>query len=87
MKVIRLYNLTPQTSYKLNKIMASKRFQLNEADLIAWGKNALWFLAPTLLVLIPSIVGVIPTDWKYAAIAIYLLNRVTDMIRRWYAGK
>jgi len=65
----------------------SKRFTLNKADLIAWSKNALWFLTPTLLVLIPSIVGVIPSDWKYAAIAIYLLNRVMDMLRRWQAGK
>lgn len=64
----------------------SRRFTLNRWDWIAWGKNALWFLTPTLLVLIPSIIGVIPADWKYAAITIYLLNRIVDLLRRWQSG-
>ena len=67
--------------------MASKRFELNKKDAIEWAKNALWFLAPTLIVLLPSIMEIIPADWKYAAIAIYILNRLTDILRRWYAGK
>ena len=67
--------------------MASKRFRFNQQDAIAWWKNALWFLAPTLLVLIPSIIGALPEEWKYSVILIYLLNRVMDAIRRWYAGK
>jgi len=67
--------------------MKSKRWEFNKADWIAWTHNALWFLTPTLLVLIPSIIGIIPTDWKYAVVAIYLLNRAVDLLRRWYNGK
>ena len=65
----------------------SKQFTLNSNDVVAWGKNALWFLAPTLLVLLPSIIGILPSDWKYTALVIYILNRATDLLKRWYQGK
>jgi hypothetical protein len=65
----------------------SKQFEWNRADTIAWAKNALWFLAPTLLVLLASITEALPPSWKYTAIVIYILNRLTDAIRRYYAGK
>ena len=65
----------------------SPRGKVNYADLVAWGNNALWFFAPTLVILLPSIVGVIPVDWKYAAITMYILNRLTDLIKRFYTGK
>ena len=65
----------------------SKQFTLNRNDVVAWGKNALWFLAPTLLVLLPSIIGILPSDWKYTALVIYILNRATDLLKRWYQGK
>lgn len=65
----------------------SPQGKINYSDLIAFLKNALIFLAPTLLVLIPSIIGIIPSDWKYAVIVIYVLNRATDLIRRFASGK
>ena len=65
----------------------SKRWTLNKQDLLAWGKNALWFLAPTLVVFIPSLVNLIPSDFKYAAIVIYILNRFVDLLRRYATGK
>ena len=61
--------------------------KINYADLVAFLKNALIFLAPSLLVLIPSVIGIIPADWKYAVIIIYVLNRATDLIRRFTSGK
>ena len=69
------------------KMKQSKQFTLNRNDVVAWGKNALWFLAPTLLVLLPSIIGILPSDWKYTALVIYILNRATDLLKRWYQGK
>lgn len=65
----------------------SEKYELNRIDLIAWFNNALWFLGPTLIVLLPSITGAIPGDWKYAAVTIYVLNRLTDLIRRFLQGK
>ncbi|MCR4291099.1 MAG: hypothetical protein NUV86_12660 [Candidatus Scalindua sp.] len=65
----------------------SKRWSWNDADTKAALNQALVFLTPTLLVLIPSIIGIIPTEWKYGAVIVYLLNRVVDVLRRWYAGK
>ena len=64
----------------------SKRWQWNQADTIAFINNALWFLTPTLIVLLPSIAGALPPEWQYTAIAIFLLNRATDFLRRWYNG-
>ena len=61
--------------------------RINYADLVAFLKNALIFLVPTLSVLIPSIIGIIPSDWKYAAIVIYILNRATDLLLRFAVGK
>lgn len=65
----------------------SPKGRINYADVVEWLKNALIFLAPTLVVLLPSIVGIIPTEWKYAAVIIYVLNRLTDLIRRFITGK
>lgn len=64
----------------------SKRFELNRADVEKWVKNALIFAGPLLIVVIPSIIGQIPSDWKYAAITIYILNTILDFIRKYIAG-
>ena len=71
--------------WSVSKVSPSGK--INYADLVAFLKNALVFLAPTLLVLIPSIIGVLPADWKYSVILIYVLNRATDLIRRFVQGK
>ena len=65
----------------------SLKWQWNEIDTLSWVKNALWVLIPTLLVFLPSLIGIIPVDWKYAALIIYFLNRVTDALKKWQAGK
>ena len=68
-------------------IKPSLRFTLNKADLIAWSKNALVFAGPALLVFIGSVIQAVPADWKYAVITIYVLNRLTDFLRRYLQGK
>lgn len=65
----------------------STQWSWNALDTKAWLLNALWFLAPSLLVLIPSIIGAIPADYKYSVVVLYILNRAMDALRRWYNGK
>lgn len=67
--------------------MQSKKWQWNNADTRAALKQALIFLIPTLLVFIPSLIEIIPEGWKYGAVAVYVLNRIVDILRRLYAGK
>lgn len=65
----------------------SARFSWNKADTIKFFKEALTVLAPYLLVIIPVLIGQIPQDWAYAAVTIYVLNRIRSVITLWLAGK
>jgi hypothetical protein len=67
--------------------MASKRFQFNKADFIAWCKDALKVLAPYLIVIIPVLLEQVPKDWAYSAIVIFLLQRARKAIELYVAGK
>ena len=60
---------------------------VNKQDLVTVGKNALLFLAPVLVVVIPSIMSVIPADYKYAAVVLYILNVLLDILRKFKEGK
>ena len=69
----------------------SPRGKINYADVEGWIKNALVFLAPTLLVLIADIIKALPA-WiadnpALVVVLIYVLNRVTDLISRFMKGK
>ena len=65
----------------------SAKFSWNKADTIKFFKEALTVLAPYLLVIIPVLIGQIPQDWAYAAVAIYVLNRIRSALVLWYSGK
>jgi hypothetical protein len=68
---------------------ASKRFQLNELDYKKILNNALIFVAPALLVLLGDLVKAFP-DWfsgSYLVIALWVVNIVTDALRKFIAGK
>lgn len=65
----------------------SARFSLNRQDLIVWGTNALIFLAPTLIVLLGSTIQIVPQDWKYGAIVLYILNRLVALLKLFVQGK
>lgn len=65
----------------------SKAFSWNYADTITWVRSAVIFLTPTLLVLIPSLIGLIPADYKYAALVIYVLNRIVKFLELYVSGK
>lgn len=64
----------------------SKRFSLNRADLVAWLKQTAWFLAPFILALMPVIIDKVPKDWAYGTVLLWVLNRLWDILRRWYSG-
>lgn len=65
----------------------SARYTLSQTDLEKWGKNSLIFLGPALLVLLASIVDAIPSDWAYGTAVLFVLNLVTDLLRKFLAGK
>lgn len=67
----------------------SKKFTLNNLDWQKMGKNALIFLAPALLVLFADIAKALPNWFEgyYLVIAVYILNLVTDFVRKFVSGK
>ena len=76
----------PLFMQKGGKMKKSLQFSLNRQDLTEWSKNALIFLIPTLLVLAGSIVEIVPQEWKYSAIVLYVLNRVTALLKLYVQG-
>ena len=66
--------------------MPSKRFQLNKADMLAWGHRTLQTLAPYLIALIPVVIAHIPSTWEYGIITVWILNRIWDLLRRYVNG-
>ena len=65
----------------------SLRFHWNNSDTVAWLKQTLVFLAPFLLALMPVVIEKVPRDWAYGTITLWVLNRLWDALRRFYAGK
>ena len=87
MNNIRLYNLTPASSYKLENNMESKRFTLNKADLQAFGEETLKVVGPYLLVIIPVLMEQLPKEWVYASTTIFVLQRIRSLIVLFLSGK
>ena len=65
------------------KTIISPKFSFNREDFKKSLKNALVFGGPAILVLLASFVGAIPEDFKYGAIALYVLNFATDLFKKW----
>ena len=63
-------------------MVVSQRFELKKEDLIKAGTNALIFLGPALLMLIPAIAKQIPAEAGYGALALYILNLLTDLLKK-----
>lgn len=67
----------------------SKRFSLNRDDLKRVLKNALIFAAPALLVLLADVSRALP-DWvsgPWLVVALWVVNFLTDLIRKFLSGK
>ena len=67
--------------------MTSKRFQLNKADAVKFGKDALKVLAPYLIVIIPVLISNIDNNWAYSAILLYVLQRIRVALELFIVGK
>ncbi len=67
--------------------MTSQRFTLNKQDLQKWGTNALIFAGPALIVLLASIKDIIPKQAEWGVFALFVVDIVTDLIRKFIAGK
>jgi hypothetical protein len=65
----------------------SKQFTLNGADYKRVLKNAVVFLAPAIVVLLASLRNIVPADASWAVVALFVLNVVTDLIRKFVSGK
>lgn len=65
----------------------SERFELNSADMKKWGKNALIFSAPLVILFLTEIQK--GTKIEDAAILLQaaVINAVIDLIRKYTAGK
>lgn len=64
----------------------SKSGTLNKQDWIDWGNRTLQTLAPYLIALIPVVIAQVDPQWQYAVLTVWVLNRVYDLLRRWYQG-
>lgn len=72
----------------LESLMVDKKSEANQLSKQDWkaaGKQALIFLGPALVVLLASTVEVVPADAKYGVLVLFLLNRITDLLRRYLA--
>lgn len=67
----------------------SKRFTLNSDDLKRSLNNALIFAGPALLILLADVLQKLP-EWvegPYLVIALWFVNWVTDLLRKYVSGK
>lgn len=61
----------------------SQKFSLNSYDWKKWMYNASVFFVPVALVFIAELVKLVPSDWQWGALALYVLNLLTDLIKKW----
>ena len=61
----------------------SPKYTLKKEDLLKVLRNSLIFLGPALLVLVPAIAKQIPVEAGYGALALYILNTLADLLRKY----
>ena len=64
------------------KVVISAKYRLVEEDVKKWSYNALVFAAPALVVLVASLRDIVPGDAGWGVIALYLVNVLTDLGRK-----
>jgi hypothetical protein len=68
------------------KTVVSPKWSLRIEDVRKAIKNSFVFAAPLLVVVIPSVIGCVPAEWKYAALVLWVLNFIWDLAKK-YAGE
>lgn len=65
----------------------SQKFEMNRQDWIRWGKNALIFLTPAILLFLTEIqAGKTPRE-AILTLQLWVLNTAIDLLRKFIAGK
>jgi len=72
-------------SKEVSKLQSGKN-SLNVADVKNWLRNALIFACPAILVLLASFRNLVPADASWAVVALFVLNLVTDAVRKFVQG-
>ena len=65
------------------KTIISKVNEIKREDIKKWGKNALLFLIPAIIVLLGSVADLVPKDASYGVILLYILNLATDALKKY----
>lgn len=65
----------------------SLRFHWNKSDTQAFVGQAVKVLAPYLIVILPVLIGQIPKDWAWAAVTLYVLQRIQSALVLFIQGK
>lgn len=65
----------------------SLRFHWNIQDTKAFLWQAVKVLAPYLIVILPVLIGQIPKDWAWAAVTLYVLQRIQSALVLFIQGK
>ena len=82
----RIKELEEQLSISNNdmakKEIGSPALSLNKTDAKKWGKNTLIFLAPVLLSALLTLVNEIPKEATWGIIALFVVNVVIDLVRK-----
>ena len=65
------------------KAIVSKEKSIRKEDILKWGRNALIFAGPALLVLLASFRELIPLEAAWGALVLYALNLGLDLFRKW----
>ena len=63
--------------------MISKSGELIKQDWQKWAKNVAIFLVPVAIVFLGELVKIVPDNWQYGAVTLYVLNVVTDLVKKW----
>lgn len=64
-------------------MVKSPAYSLRKEDVQKWLWNAFIFAIPALLVLLASLKDVIPVDASWGVVALYLVNVLTDLLKKW----
>ncbi len=67
----------------MKNFIVSPKFSLNEYDWKRWLHNASVFMVPVALLFLAELVKLVPDGWQYGALALYLLNVLQDIVRKW----
>ncbi len=64
-------------------LIRSPKFALISYDWKKWLYNAAIFMIPVAIFFLGELIKIVPQDWQYGALALYALNLIIDILRKW----